>query len=378
MSKILLDKNFIFITREGRKDPGARARSWGFSEQLNEKGFRSSVVSFVENLGAKSGGEDANFTLLEKIIYAFKGYKFLLKKANNPIFIINRFNYHTIPVWILSKIKKIPFIFDMDDWEAREDISNYFGVFPRSKAEYLTRKLASESICCIAASNYLKDYLSKQNKKVYYLPSGVDIKEFYPSFSAEEKKKMVFSWHGTLNRIEILDYIKFIIDCFLVLYRKYPFIKLFIAGEGTFDGQLAMMIEKYRCNGIVYQRWIKPENISEYLDEVDVGLVPLFDTTKFNLSKSPVKLFEYMAKGKPVIASAVGEANFIIQSGYSGLLSYNKEEFLSNMELMISDRNLAKTIGINGLEVVRKKYSLNLAGDKLYSIIADNISELMR
>jgi len=37
-------------------------------------------------------------------------------KEYNP-FIINRFNYHSIPAWLVSTIKRVPIIFDMDDWE---------------------------------------------------------------------------------------------------------------------------------------------------------------------------------------------------------------------------------------------------------------------
>ena len=142
---------FLFITREGRKDPGARIRCWGFSEKLKKKGLNSSVFSFVDRLGAKSGKDEVKFTFREKLKYSYKGFRIFSKEAKNSVFIINRFNYHTIPAWIVSKIKRVPIIFDMDDWEAREGRG--------SKTEYLTRLFAKRSVFGIAASRYLKDYL---------------------------------------------------------------------------------------------------------------------------------------------------------------------------------------------------------------------------
>ena len=42
--------------------------------------------------------------------------------------------------------------------------------------------------------------------------------------------------------------------------------------------------------------------------------------------RSPLKLFEYMACGKPVIASRVGQLESVIQDGIDGLLVDNSPE----------------------------------------------------
>ena len=39
-----------------------------------------------------------------------------------------------------------------------------------------------------------------------------------------------------------------------------------------------------------------------------------------------------MAKAKPVVASRIGEANYIIKDGHNGFLSSSKREFVENME----------------------------------------------
>ena len=364
----------IFITRESYKEPGARTRCYDFSLKLNKKGLNTEVFSFADKLGAKSGKDDVKFAFKEKLEYMYKAYKFLSKEADNSVFIVNRFNYHTIPVWIISFFRKIPFIFDMDDWEAREDIG-INNLFPKSKAEMLTRLFAKNSLFCIAASKYLEDYLSQYNSKVYYIPTGVDLNIFYPS-DRREKTNFVFSWHGSLNRKEIVEYIQFIMDCFLVLYPKYMFIRLYIAGDGIFKKELEILIKKYNCEAIVYGGNITHENIPAYLDKIDVGLVPLLDATKFNLSKSPVKLFEYMAKTKPVIVSPTGEAKHIIQNEYNGLLALNKDDFISCMDKLITDSSLCSYLGVNARKTIKEKYSLDVLGETLYKILIKNKLDL--
>ena len=351
---------FIFITREGLKDPGARVRCWGFSEKLKEKGFDSSVFSFVDRLGAKSGKDDSTFTFREKLKYSYKGFRIFLKKAKNSIYIINRFNYHTIPAWLTAKLRSIPFIFDMDDWETREGWG--------SKTEYLSRSFAKNSMLCVAASNYLKDYLLQFNKKVYHIPTAVDTDKFKPSF-CKEKKDFVFSWHGSVNRIEVIEYIKFIIECFFALWKKYPFIKLFIAADGIFGEKVSKLVRSYHCENVIHKGWINYDNIPAYLDNVDCGLIPLLAKTRFNLSKSPVKLFEYMAKAKPVVASCVGEANYIIKNGYNGFLASTGDEFVFSMEQLIKNPDLVKSMGTAAHRTVEKNYSLGILGEKFAGIL---------
>ncbi|MFH1519729.1 MAG: glycosyltransferase [Candidatus Omnitrophota bacterium] len=352
---------FIFITREGYKNPGARIRCWDFSEKFREKGFDSSVFSFVDRLGAKSGKDDSEFTLREKLKYAYKGFRLLLKEAKNSVFIINRFNYHVVPAWFVSKFRKVPSVFDMDDWEARET--------PGSRAEYLSRSLAKNSMFCVAASNYLKNYLSQFNRAVYYIPTAVDTNKFKPS-PRKGRNDFVFSWHGSVNRIELIAYIKFIIECFLTLYLKYSFIKLFIAADGIFERKLSELVRSYNCPNLIYKGWINYNHIPVYLDNVDCGLVPLLDRTRFNLSKSPVKLFEYMAKAKPVVASCLGEASYIIENGYNGFLASSEIEFISSMEQLIKNPVLSKNVGIAARKTIEERYSLAILGEQFTSIFA--------
>ena len=351
---------FYFITRENRINPGARVRCWGFSEKLKEKGLTSEVFSFVDKLGARSGKDDAKFSLSEKLRYSCKGLGLLSKEAKTSVFIVNRFNYHTIPAWLAAELRGRPFIFDMDDWEAREGRG--------SKAEHLTRLFAKRSIFCVAASNYLRDYLLQFNKKVYCIPTAVDTDKFKPSL-CKEKKDFIFSWHGSVNRIELIGYLKFIIECFLALFKKYPSIKFYIAADGIFIEELKKLIRDYNCENIIYKGWLDYVDIPSYLDDIDCGLIPLLDRTRFNLSKSPVKLFEYMAKAKPVVASPIGEAGFIIKDSHNGFLAADRNEFIFKMEQLINNPELAQRMGAIARKDAEKNYSLSVLGEDFTRII---------
>ncbi|MGE4357981.1 MAG: hypothetical protein AB7E08_05470, partial [Candidatus Omnitrophota bacterium] len=157
-------KKIIFITREDYNLAGARIRCYNFSKELRKYGLETEVLSFADNLGAKSGKEEFKLRIRDKLKYNFEAFK-RLKREKDAIFFLNRFHYHSFAPWVLHLLNGNKLIFDLDDWEIREDPRYYFGFFPSSKAEFLTRKLTKSASLCIGASRFLVGYLSQFNKK---------------------------------------------------------------------------------------------------------------------------------------------------------------------------------------------------------------------
>ncbi|MDO8602294.1 MAG: glycosyltransferase [Candidatus Omnitrophota bacterium] len=345
-------------------------RCYNFARALTGYGIDTEVFSFADNLGAKYGEKELEMSYLDKIRYHIEAFKMLLKKEKGAVFFMQRLNYHTLSPLIVSLINKNKFVFDCDDWNIREDPAYYLGLFPSSKMEFLTRKIAGYADTCIAASAFLKDYLSEFNDKVCYIPTGVDAEFFKPGSEQENDSKITFSWIGTMYHREMCENIKFILDCFLILADKYDNIFLSIAGEGKYfieiDTYIASSKHKDR---IKIDTWILPDKIPDYLSNIDIGLLPLIQDTKFNKAKSPTKLFEYMAMAKPVVSSNIGEAVHIISDGSNGFLAKSKKEFMNKMEDLIKNPVLRYDMGNKARETVEISYSLNVLSKQLYDML---------
>ncbi len=365
----------LFVTRESYQRAGARIRCVGFAQQLEKRGISTKVFSFIDDAKIKIENEDL-IPFRKKIKLILKGLNFL-QNASYDILVINRFNYHAISCWISSSLKKKHYVFDVDDWEFREDIGNYLGLFPKSKAEYLFRILSSKSKFCIASSHFLKEYLLQFNRNVYYLPTGIDINVFGSRRSYEDKKKIILSWHGTINRKETVEYLRFIIKCFRLLKEKYDNIELWIKGGGIFEHHFLKLLKKYNSKSIYFSPWGDFKSVLEYLDKVDIGLYFVKDRTKFNLAKFPTKILEYMAAKKPVVASKIGEAQYIITHRKNGLLAENNEEFIHYVEELIENGILREKMGKEGYQTVKNKYSLDVLGEKLFKIFKENFPQLL-
>jgi glycosyltransferase involved in cell wall biosynthesis len=361
----------IFVTREGCNLSGARVRCYNFARELRKYGINTEVFSFADNLGAKYGEKEFDMSNFEKVKYNFKAFKLLLKKEKNSIFFMQRLNYHTLAPFLVSLLKGNKFIFDCDDWNIRENPVYYFGLYPSSKMEFLTRQIAKYADICIVASLFLKNYLCKFNKKVYYLPTGVDVEFYRPrDILRENSGKVTLCWIGTVYHEDTYVNLRFIIDSFAFLARRYENIYLTLAGEGRYYEKIKEEINNIsRKERININSWIHPDKMTFYLDSIDIGLLPLIQNTKFNRAKSPTKLFEYMAMAKPTVSSHIGEAPYLIKDGDNGFLAKTKEEFIDKMQKLIEDPALRERMGKNARQTVEENYSLKVLGKRLYEIL---------
>ncbi|MBM3250112.1 MAG: glycosyltransferase family 4 protein [Candidatus Omnitrophica bacterium] len=358
----------IFITREGFNLAGARVRCYRFAGQLKKHGFDTEVLSFCDHLGAKDGINEKEMGLSQKLLHNREAF-IRLRREKDAIFYIQRFNYHTLAPYLVHLLHKNRFILDLDDWEMREDPKYYFGFYPNSKAHFFTRQIAKRSACCIAASRYLEDFLKGFNRNVFYLPSGVDPGLFRPSLNGLADEKIIFSWIGTLHKKEYIENIELAMECFAGLRKEYGSIYFEILADGAFKEGLIRAIERFNDPHIMLKEWVHPDEVPEYLGRIHIGLFPVARDNKFNRAKSPVKLFEYMASAKPVVASAIGEPQDIIRDGEDGFLAATKEEFGAKMRRLIRDASLRKEMGQRARQTIEEKYSLAVLGKRLSAIL---------
>ncbi len=351
---------------------GARIRCYNFSRNLIARGIDAQVVSFKDGFGAFDGAEESKMTLNDKIRANLKVLNYI-RQQKDIILLIQRFNYHSFAPFLMHIFAKTKTIFDLDDWEMDENPRYHFGFYPSSKAHFFSKVIAKRSNFCIGASRFLQDFLSLSNKKSYYLPSGVDTEKFYPVYDNLNNREFVFAWIGTLNRMEYIENLESLFRCFQQVRRVYPFVYLDIIGSGIYEVELKEIVRLIGDSHIRLKGWIDPDKVNSYLASVNVAVMPMVRSNNFNFSKSPVKLFEYMSTGKPVVASSIGEASKIIQDGSNGFLAKTEKEFTEKMLILVNDPELCIKLGKEAVRTIEQNYSLNILGDKLYNMILENI-----
>lgn len=121
---------------------------------------------------------------------------------------------------------------------------------------------------------------------------------------------MVVGWVGILrkwHRVELL----------FDALQRVPSLKVMIIGDGPDRPRLEMLVAQGHLEGrVVFTGRIPHDEVPDHLAAVDVAVVS-GDRTGF---ASPMKLLEYMAMGRAVIAPRLRNIEDIVEDGRDGLL----------------------------------------------------------
>lgn len=358
----------IFVTREGYDLPGARVRCYQFARALERYGVQTSVLSYADTLGAKSGAREHEMGWAEKCWMNVRAFS-RLARAGRAVIVLSRCNYHALGPAFHHLLFRHPFILDLDDWEMRDNPLYRWGWYPTSKAHWLTRWLARRSVACLAASRKLYELLRPWNDHVEYLPTGVDTTVFAPHPFESRRAGVMFAWVGTFHHREYVEDIQWLIRCFAQVQRRIPEAMLDVVGDGLYRDDVVNAIRASALANVQWKGWLAPDRIPAYLDSVDVGCYPLARPTTFNRAKSPTKVFEYMAMGKAVIARGIGDVTAIIRHGDNGLLAETAEAFTHAMIAAGQDAAGRERLGRAARETVQERYSLDRLGEQLYHVV---------
>lgn len=105
-----------------------------------------------------------------------------------------------------------------------------------------------------------------------------------------------------------------------------------------------------------------------YLDLADLIALPLIDTPLAQ-SQMPIKLFEAMAMGKPIIASQVADLPLVLKDCGRIVPPENVEILAHAIRDLLSDPARARLLGAKARTTCESRYSLPIVGERLASIL---------
>jgi glycosyltransferase involved in cell wall biosynthesis len=106
-------------------------------------------------------------------------------------------------------------------------------------------------------------------------------------------------------------------------------------------------------NNVQFLGYVPNSKLPNYLSSADILIAPYtrecqaIDGMRTIEYASPLKLFEYMAAGKPIITSNVGAIPEVIEHERNGLLVNpgSVREFIAAVDRLLTDQNLAQRLG---------------------------------
>ena len=214
----------------------------------------------------------------------------------------------------------------------------------------------------------LRDYLLSNYNfldpgQVIVNPNGVDAKRFQQTKSAVLQKKfnispnsVLIGWSGNFRRrhnipLLIKAFQKLSVDnCYLV-----------IIGTGSEELELSYreMAAQSRQNQIIFTGAINFNEMPSYLSACDILAATLTPEIGKHPYCSPIKLFEYMAVGRAIVASRLGQIEDVIKDGETGLLfTYDSVgELTQVLSRLVRDKTLRIDLGLAARKAAVEKFS---------------------
>jgi len=122
--------------------------------------------------------------------------------------------------------------------------------------------------------------------------------------------------------------------------------------------------------------WADRNGVSDLLGETRAGLVVLHPAVNY-LDSYPVKMFEYMAAGLPVIASNFPLWRRIVESAQCGLLvdPLKPPAIARALDWILDHPEEAEEMGKRGREAIENKFNWNFEGKKLIILYKRKINK---
>jgi len=263
---------------------------------------------------------------------------------------------------LVGKLLCIPVILDFNDL-----IAQYAIILANLSPENFISKLlikiqdiiAKYSTKIVVITSFIKLYCAKRHiniDKITIIPNGIDLKLFRSKdnhFDNFTNSKFTCACAGHLEKRGIWNIIKqmAILD---------DSIRYLVIGAESFS----------QCPGnIISLGYLPPKKIPVILKKTDCVLVP-FPFNEMTNAISPLKLFEGMAAGRPVVAANLAGIRDVIKNGYNGILvnSEDPNDWLKAVKRIAQEKKLAEEIAKNALEDV-KKYDWEVLAKKFEEVV---------
>jgi glycosyltransferase involved in cell wall biosynthesis len=268
--------------------------------------------------------------------------------------------------------KKTVHFTDWDDWWGMGGINASRTTIKTIAEEFLEENIIKRADYVTTTSVALKQRaldLKVPENKIFHVPSGADIEKIKPiskSMALNLKKKFKIN-----KNKKILGFVGFgqadlgiVIDGFTLIRKKRADVILLIVGP--LEKRWTQKVETHPFKkDIIITGKVDAGLIPELTSIIDVCFLPLKDTPA-NRGRNPIKVGDYMAAGKPILANPVGDVAGLIKKYKIGMtMEYSPDDVAKKALFLLVRPGLIKQMGNNARKTAEKYFNWENFSKKL-------------
>ena len=194
------------------------------------------------------------------------------------------------------------------------------------------------------------------------VPNAVDLDAFAPSAASVEPATVVFN--GTLEYRPNVDAAQHLVEeIWPLVLNSYPEARLTVVGRGQ-----EADLRRLRRPGVTVTGEVP--DVRPYLRRAAVVAVPVRIGGGTRL-----KVVEGLACGKAIVSTSLGCEGIAVRDGEHLLIADDAQAFAARLLELFNDPVLGEALGATGRGLVERRYSWELAGDRLEELYARVVSQ---
>ncbi len=362
-----LGHNVVLISEEKNRSETGRQSWW---ERAIDSLSRSQIIKPAR------GGFVIPYLLLRDIWNCLQVFIILVGKKERFDVIYRRSHLYNTE-YLLARLFRIPEVKEVNGITGAElAIAGVLGPIARRIANKIESFSLPRADKIIVVTSNLKEVLQRDYgvpaEKIVVIPNGTNTDLFEPMDTIESREKLGLNHRsnyvcfvGAFHAWQGLEtYLKSV----PLVLKQCPDTRFILVGDGPMKQELVSLTERLGiANRVLFTGMVSHQDIPFYINASDVCVVP---KEGLNYGFSPLKLYEYLACGRPVIATRAGGLEIIEDNGGMLVEPKNPAAFSAAIIKLLKDEALRKQMGEKGREYIVANHS--------WRSVAERVAEVCR
>lgn len=206
-----------------------------------------------------------------------------------------------------------------------------------------------------------------KDSNIIVAPDGANVPDEMPAYEHIKKGRPVLGYVGSLHAGKG-------VETLLEIARRMPQADIYVYGGAAKD---ILYWKEQSPKNLIYFGHVPHHDVHEKMRRCDLLLAPFQKKIQIGTGRdiarwtSPLKLFEYMAAGRPIICSDLPVLREVMAHKHNALLINpdNPQQWCDAIQNLLEDKELAGSLIENAFHDLKTKYSWRARADSILSRI---------
>ncbi|MGA3059166.1 MAG: glycosyltransferase [Candidatus Bathyarchaeia archaeon] len=241
----------------------------------------------------------------------------------------------------------------------RRDSNEFFGL-QKAQAENL-KHVNSVVVVSEMMKKYVSETYTLRSEQIFVVPPGAQLQKTSLKKTVTAPR-IVYS--GLVSYREHLD---LFVNCMPIVRERFKNAEFYITKKGNALNKIERLAKKVGVNPTFFW-YSNKEDFFEFLSSCHVGVLPSSNDLARQMG-TPVKLFDYLSVGLPVVANDVNAWTQIISDESVGIVTADDpKSFADAIIKLLENQQLREQYSCNAINSVADRYSWGNSANRLMQL----------